>query len=384
MQAGYFLDQFLITCFAAAFALVPTVMFSHHSSNDRFGALILESLQTTSELLPLSLSMVLDVDLAGKLAALEAKRIGSQERLSTSLKGSVHQLRPVLNNYRLEFRRSRVASASFEVLVNKIRRLHRNPLLGPTSHIPGERIQSALQRAYGNHSGSATPRTPRDSSKGRSRSRGPRDTFEMARGETPTPSPVVLRRGHSFIYETSGHYRSRSVISLPTSKHAITYASRNLVKAIQQALQSSSTELISLCDWPASSSAMDKVVGAVQAKDELEVALSELQLNLALLLNGLGTDSYHTKHTMDSMRQLVHADMGDKNHFRLAFYMTALLDLAKEVLEFLNVVISISKTARPSKRVYFPILPGMSRLGAQAGSPSTAQIPGHEDCESGA
>lgn len=380
MRAGYFLDHFLITCFSAAFALIPTLIFSHHSSNAKFGSLVLGSLKTTSELLPLSLSTVLDVNLADKLAALEANRSGTQERLAKLLKGTDNQLRPILNNLRLEFRRSKIASASLEILVNKLRRLHRNPLLGPTSHVPGQRIQMALQRTYGNHSGSITPHTPRDSRKGRSRSRGTRDVLEKQRNDSPASSPIPTR--HSmFMFDHQGHQRSRSVVSIPKGQDGINSASSNLVSAIQKALQSSSTELAELCEWSISSCGSEKAMGILQAKDDLEIALSELQLNLALLLNDLGTESRHSSHSADTAKHFMHSDTGDRDHFRLAFYMTALLDLAKELLELLHVVINLSKHARSSKRIFFPIIPGMSRLNAHVGSPTAEQQP--EQAEGG-
>ena len=379
MQADYFLDQFLITCFSAAFALVPTLIFSHHSSRAKFGGLVLESLQTASELLPISLSTVLDVNLADKLASLEANRIGTQGRLAKQLKLSINQLRPVLNNHRLEFRRSRVASSSFEILVNKLRRLHRNPLLGPTSHVPGERIQTALQRAYGNFSGSATPHTPRDSSTTRGRSRGPKDKFEMQRNDSPASSAVQAR--HSQLMYDAGHHRSRSVVSVPLGRHTITTASQNLVNSIQQALQSSSVELADVCEWPLSSASMEKPVGTAQAREELELALADLQLNLAILLNDLGADPHRNASPTDSSNPPSNVGMGDRNNFRLAFYMTALLDFAKDVLELLKVIIALSRQATGSKRIFFPIIPGMSRLDLHVGNPTVNQQPDYTEGE---
>jgi hypothetical protein len=355
--------------------LVPTLVFSHHSSQAQFGSLVLGSLQTTSELLPISLSTVLDVDLADKLASVEASRIGTQGRLAKSLKTSIHQLRPVLNNHRLEFRRSRVASSSFEVLVSKLRQLNRNPLLGPTSHVPGERIQTALQRTYENFSGSATPRTSRDSIAGRGRSRKPSENFEMQCHNTPASSPIQARHGHSFMHDPN-HHRSRSTITVPTGRHAITTASRTLVKSIQQALHSCSTELADVCEWSTSSRGVEKPIGALQAKDELESALADLQLNLAILLNDLGSESHRNSYSSDSARTLYLGETAERDHFRLAFYMTALLDLAKDILELLNVVITISRQARPSKRIFLPLIPGMSRLYVDAGNPTAEHQPG--------
>ena len=49
--------------------------------------------------------------------------------------------------------------------------------------------------------------------------------------------------------------------------------------------------------------------------------------------------------------------------------MTALLDLAKDVLVVLNVVIDLSQRATGSKRWFWPNVPGLSWLRVQTGSP---------------
>jgi hypothetical protein len=147
-------------------------------------------------------------------------------------------------------------------------------------------------------------------------------------------------------------------------------ACRTLVSSVQQALRSAAAELAEIFGWAdVGGTPAGKEVQVVQAKDELELALSELQLKLAILLDDLGAERRESRGRSPGHASIDSHHGHDRDHFRLAFYMTALLDLAKDVLRVLNVVIGLSQRATEGKRWYWPRIPGSSRLRFQAGPP---------------
>lgn len=369
MQSSYFLEQFLVTCFAAAFALIPTLIFSYGSTGPRLGKLVLGSIHATSALLPLSLSSVLDLDLAEKLAAVEANRSGKQQSLSRSLKDKTSQLRPIHDRYVLELTRSQLPPTSLQPLIKALRRINRNALLGPGSHVPGERIRAALDRTYGGASGIATPHTPR----GRSvpRSQQPHgNSIEMRRAEDRVAHSMSPRPAHVFAFDRIRHERTSSLVTVSSSRPRLSVACQTLVLSVQQALRSAAAELADVYEWPdVGGTPLGKDVHILQAKEELELALAELQHKLAILLDDLGVEQRERRGRSPGHASIESQHGLERDHFRLAFYMTALLDLAKDVLVVLNVVIDLSQRATGSKRWFWPNVPGLSWLRVQTGSP---------------
>jgi hypothetical protein len=369
MQSAFFLDQFYVTCFAAAFALLPVLLFAHDTtSRVRLGELVTGSLNTASELLPVSLSSVIDVDLAQKLAALEASLSGSQNRLAKTLKDSVTRLDSVLHNYSFEFARSRIHPTTLQAIVKMLQRLSRNPLLGPTSHVPGERIQHALNRTYGTPSGFTTPVTPQHAQRGRTLVAS-RHSIELHK-EKAARASLSPRPKNVFVFERRDHSRPRSMAHKPTAGANLIAASRHLVDSIQKAMRNASGELCELCGWQSRApSAGQKDSSVLDAKDELEYALSRLQQDLASLLDHLGAHRPKSKLSRD-----IEDDDGTRrDHFRLAFYMTSLLDLAKDVLDLLDLVIALSRQSSPTTRWFLPKIPGFSRFRKDPGSPHAAE-----------
>ncbi|RSH85183.1 hypothetical protein EHS25_004990 [Saitozyma podzolica] len=399
VKGSYFTNEFLVAVFAAAFALVPTLLLSHSSSGPQLGRLIVGSLHTTCDLLPLSLSEILqlksgtsappehagadDIEAANEasdddgVAPDEKRKHAEQTRLSKSLRQSISQMRVTYDLYRGRVTRSKVHPTQLSGVVSALRRVARNPLLAPTSHIPGERIRAALERARQHapyhpssmHSDQRTPRslsrlttrletlspTPRRAASSVRLSVDPRLQFRSFPG---TPSPTGQH-----------HRRARSRASL--AQAGVEAACDHLVSVVTDGLRRAAMDLATVCGWAqrdSKSVSSDPKRDLEQLKLELEEALADFQGKLAGLLDSGITLPASTNESgestpvspdyasaMDMRDTPLHSTVG-RDHFRLAFYMTALLDLGKDVDRFLAFVIHVTNRAGTSRRWRFPSL----------------------------
>jgi hypothetical protein len=117
-----------------------------------------------------------------------------------------------------------------------------------------------------------------------------------------------------------------------------------------------------------------------QAKLNLEDSLSDFQRRLTSLDFGItlipSSDPIAEEVDYPDVRrasavETLDSMLGDRDHFRLAFYMTALLDLAEDVLALLVVVIDVAGQAE-SKRW---MIPSLDLLWGSAETPDM-QLPG--------
>ena len=176
--------------------------------------------------------------------------------------------------------------------------------MGETCHIPGERIRLALERSKVKGLNSSQP------------------TIRISSGYIQSAS-----RLESAANATLRRRASSNTVRQPTWMGECD----KVVEKIMGTLRAASRDLAIAYEWPSHDNASSTILDSL--KTELESALSDFQRGLALLLEG------------ESGREAK-----IKDHFRLAFFMTALLDLAKEVLILVGLVMDISKHNGDGKR----------------------------------
>lgn len=326
-----------------------------------------ESLQTASTLLPLSISSVLGTNLSDRLAALQASRDGSQAALAKSLKQCVAALRTTYTAYSVEVTHTKISPLTLNRLVKDLSSIQRNPLLGQTSHVPGERIQQALRRAYLQTSGSVTPSTPLT----------PRSSSRPRRAESPftaTPRGRSMTRDSNIRIQSTRflHRKHESTVSFNRRSTHIGITSEILVKSIQSALHTTLAELSTVYGWVNPNTTKETPIREI--KEELEFAVSAFQQDLSSLLHDLGGHHISLSDNVgDSSRTFGPEGEATRNwdHFRVAFYMTALLDLGKEIIKLLQTAMELSSQVGEQRQWYFPSIPGLSHLRKRTGSPPT-------------
>jgi hypothetical protein len=367
--------MFFVVIFAAAFAIVPTILLSHRSSGPELVDIILVTFDTTKRLLPISLSSILDpqsveTDNTANMADLEKPNNNDtpnveQDRLTRLLKQSCSALKPTYDSYSLEITRSEVGPASLYPLIKGLRMMQRNPLLGSTSHIPGERLRAALERSYQSAMvmSPSRPGTPRSSEFRRGRSPG----IGMEPGiATPVLTrPVLLPSIQHFLIN-----QDRSAVGgIPPSPSSpsLLRACSSLVGAITTSLQDLHNTVTLLLDPRAGQLDRECLVRKLEdARTRLESALAGLTSQLSSVLDDLNVarersrSRHHgaSSYSQGDLRRIALDPEGsvDRDHFRLAFYMTALLDLSKEILEILQVVDGIVDESMLGKKWWFPAI----------------------------
>ncbi|OCF31748.1 hypothetical protein I316_06555 [Kwoniella heveanensis BCC8398] len=380
VTAAHFLEQFYVLVFSAVFALLPTLLLAPRQSSNQLGIQINESVQTVCALLPLSISSLLDVDghmnkhgrsesANPNMKALEAQSDPlpppNQDQLAKQLKAAVSSLHISKTWYIKDSRLMDHQSTSLLAVIKSLQRLQRNPLMGQTSHAPGDRIRAALQKSF-----------PQPSSRPSSVGSGPkkRRSFSLQRHHrksfsTPDTemSPVgesPLRPKHRHLTSNFGRpndsHRTIPLASRPDLKDA----SQHLVKAVVEALGLVNVQLARKFRWPSPVDRAEEKEGTLReelfdARVKLEDVLNEVQRALGTLLSGSETpneaegerrsDSSETPlaagqigHVGFSESTDVTSLLRNKDRFRLAFYMTALLDLAKDVHGITDTVIEAS------------------------------------------
>ncbi|KAK8850420.1 hypothetical protein IAR55_004338 [Kwoniella newhampshirensis] len=348
MTAELFLEQFYIVIFSALFALIPTLLIAPHKSSHPIGTQIDESIQTICTLLPVSLSPLLEVhfpvtapvdsDSTGPVKSLEAQnQTPSQTELAKKLKITVLSLHVSSSSYFKESLALEQQSALPDI-IKSIQRLQRNPLLGQTSHVPGERIQAALYRSFPR----SRPGTPRR----RSRSRHERQTSVSSEADLP-PHHSVHRRRPRHLTSYLRPADSNATIALST-RPDLKDTSQNLVDAIIETLHTIDRQLKQTYGWSSPPDTEKTLVpeGAlVEAKAHLEEVLNGVQRALGVVLGSMDRDAkkeHHRDHVTYAESTDVTDVLRNKDRFRLAFYMTALLDLSRDVHGLANTALSAS------------------------------------------
>lgn len=146
-----------------------------------------------------------------------------------------------------------------------------------------------------------------------------------------------------------------------------------LVNTIQSALETSLVDLPTICGRNTGPRVNEKSLK--EMKEELEYAMSAFQQDLTHLLHDLGTRQIRMSGSHDGLSTIRFDDDVLEptrwNHFRIAFYMTALLDLARDVVHLLRIEMDLSTQVGEKKKWHFPSVPGLSRLRKRTGSPPT-------------
>ncbi|ORX41135.1 Fusaric acid resistance protein family-domain-containing protein [Kockovaella imperatae] len=393
MHSSYFTEVFFVPLFAAIFALIPTFLFAFRPSSPRVGTLLIDSLDTIGQLLPLTISLVVHLDNAnGEIQDhftdsnndAEAEKQSpepnsnrlKQDFLVRRLRHDMERLSPVYTSLTHEITRSRSSPLALRPLISSLKRMTRNPLLGPGSHVPGERIQSAIDKAYASVSvPPSVPQTPRQSHF----SIHPSDSMPiLERGNAGTFSPVDLARGMQASLSLPRHmrfdlYPVRDRTSIrPVNTHSrLMEAAKHLVETITKSLRRASEEVSGVYGWKHDKGDGDQA-SLQEIKSDLEFALAALQVTLAGLLDGseglpLQGHEQSASTSGSPSRTLSFADLQQAHHHKLhglpvpdrelfhtAFYMTALLDCANDVIGFLSVAIEICSHAEARMIWHFP------------------------------
>ena len=376
MKASYFLHLFYVSIFSATFAIVPMLLLAYRSSGPQLGSSIILSINTTCDLLPISLSSVIEGDADIPSEGPNSDDPGKekpyglkQDSLVTQLRSLVSGLMPIYSSYALEIVHAPLPATSLVPLIKGLQRIHRNPLLGSTSHVPGERIRTALKRSYD------IPRSRESSMPGSLRKSTVIDPSESApprastgsSGARPFPTfPVDLIIPLSLRYKpylfSSKRKRTQSAISTASAVDSkLKDTCHRLVQAISQALRVSASDLSAAYGWAVvpSTLPLHGTLSLLEAKDHLELVLTEMQMSLTTILDLSNPINGNQVPSGMPPKDSAFSDLAveialDRDRFRLAFYMTALLDLAKDVLNLLFIVMDITAKASPSKHWILP------------------------------
>lgn len=428
-----FLEQFFVTLFAYAFATICGVLCLEHSSAPALGAHVLLSIKTACELLPLSLDTILAAGFQptpetpsptdqpptagvvekGVDESLQPKRTLQQD-LSRRLREEAASMRRAYTAYSLDIVHARQNPVALKPVIKIFDRLQRNALLGPTGHVPGERIRAALERAY------ATPLSPA-TSRSVSRHDTPRRRQTSGRPDMRTPSmasfssaesPVNAHRlSHDFRYPShpaldQSPRRSTEVSAVQLSKkltqvatHAYRHGERHssnpsharaeraraslkeactsLSTAIVASFECSAAYLTRAYDWQYAEGFATPVTrsGTSELRNRLDTTLNDLQQRLSGIVD---QDELHrsSSATTTTGRGVTFEDevstadwLDDEDRFRIAFYMIALIDLARETRGMLDVSVRLGEAERPKRW----ILPRINRPWSPW--PSDVQLP---------
>ncbi|OCF58481.1 hypothetical protein L486_04514 [Kwoniella mangroviensis CBS 10435] len=384
LTAAHFLQQFYVVIFSAIFALLPTLLLAPHQSHNQIGVQIDNTVKTICSLLPLSISNLLDVDhplthqhdRRNKIengsgnntleAQTQPSETPNQDKLAKQLKGIVANLHISSASYIRDSRLLERQSTSLLAVIKSLQKLQRNPLLGQTSHAPGERIQAALHKSFPPSRPSSvaggTPKHRRSSSFSRHRSRASVSSEREAPGGDTWPKHN-LRHLTSNYSRPSDLHRSIPLNTRPDLKDA----SQHLVQVIVESLQVVNVTLAEKFHWPGPNKVEDAKTREelFDARVNLEDVLTDVQRALGTLLSGTekglnnrgGIDDLRHTQSTSSGSPLTPSPINphvsfsestdvtnllkNKDRFRLAFYMTALLDLARDVHGLTNTVIGM-------------------------------------------
>lgn len=292
-----------MTLFAAACGLFATVILPRPSSVKQLNSVLGETVETIRQILPLSLASVLETD------STPADSLQQQHR-AKDLRLFLPRLKTAHNDYCGEFTRSPLAPTALRGYIQALQRIQRNSLLGPTSHVPGERIKAAMEKTYERFS---RPGTPRDGTGSTS--------FTPMSERTSSPNPLTHIRQKSHL---TGH---------------LTISTQQVSETIRECMANSLTAVRSAFGWT-----QDEGSDLSLCRTDLESAVLELQRRLSSMLDELSTSP-----TVGARQP--HVNYRDR--WRIAFYVVALIDLAKDVDHLINTTIALqSQSSKP--RIFLP------------------------------
>ncbi|CAK9786611.1 hypothetical protein CC85DRAFT_191085 [Cutaneotrichosporon oleaginosum] len=415
MDKWLFLHQFFVTVFAYTAATVCGVVLAEHSSAPKLGEHIVASVRTTCELIPTSLSTILEphaehpaehtgwtiefpLPTSMSEKAVEEQQPGRsrQQHLAGDLRTQVGAMRMTFRSYSLDIVHARRPPSALGPIIKVFERLQRNPLLMPTGHVPGERIRTALERAY------ATPLSPAVSRASRSSSRigTPRrlasatydpdpstpttPTASIFRSTSPagTPTASVFNSASSMRSfhlhppplprETAAAHLARELTKVATHTHGgsripsgshhehsarskLTSTCGRLSNAIIAALQAAIVLLIEACEWHRLAPTPRPDVDAKELLSQLDVALDELQKRLTGILDGAEEPMSPAAERVVFQDEMTSDWLDDEDRFRIAFFMIALLDLARDTRLLLHTAARLQDERLP-KRWFLPAL----------------------------
>lgn len=389
------MHQFFVTLFAYIAATVCGVVLAEHSSAPLLGEHIVASVRTTCDLIPTSLSTILESNAEDEAdwpepspstpplstapsrvseKALEEQRPARsrQQRLARILRSEVGAMRATFKAYSLDIVHARHPPHALRPVIKVFGRLQRNALLMPTGHVPGERIRTALERAYATPVSPVVSRTSRSSSRLATPRRSASATFrpEPTTPTTPTvnvfnsTTPVATPTGtptasvfnsaesmKSFHLqppplprETAAAHLARELSKVATHTHhgsrvpsgnrdnsarrKLTMTCGHLSDAIIAALQGAATLLTEACEWhwraPAPLPNTDELLA------QLDHALGELQKRLSGILESAELPVTPAEERVVFEDEVTSDWLDDEDRFRIAFFMIALLDLARD------------------------------------------------------
>lgn len=381
MSASLFLEQFYVVVFSGILPLLVTVVFApHHSLSHQFGSEVKESIKNICTLLPLSFHHILgdgslpiteDGDSESPTSAkrIEAQmqdiRPPTQNQLAKKLKATISNLQSSSASYLRTTPRVEGQFSALPAVVKALQRMARNPLLGPTNHIPGERIQAALQKSFP----PSAPPSPHHRRK--SFNHLFHERSDSASSESGLDMENLTRRKPRHL---TNYNRSRDVspnVAL-SSRPGLKDRSDRLLLVMVKALHSIDQVLPSKFGWSVASPAEGEtnvvLSGDLQeSKRSLEEELLHIERTLGSLLGDVDPDQSGSHKPTDpsgiphsrvdspvehrvtfSETPEVKSVLYNRDRYRLAFYMTALLDLARDVHSLTETVLNAPDYERPS------------------------------------
>lgn len=271
---------------------------------------------------------------------------GQRGMLSQKLKKLVKALPGVYAGYTSEIVWSRAHPTTLEPVIKAIKTIRRNPLLGSAGHTPGERIKAALDRSIG----LTPPPSAQPSMVDLKKANAATNSFPAAKNETPRSRdtqttlaipPWILKEVQSSASSTT----SLSALAEPR----LAQSCRDVGDSICAAWAAAWTRLRYTYNWDrtgshTASAKTDPI--AIQAEIRAQVQILEKELAILLEMADTGADA------IDRGRARSRARF-EKPDYKMAFYMTALMDLARETSALLTLVESQAAT---TKRCYVPWL----------------------------
>lgn len=411
-----FTDQFFTIVFAFGIATACGVIFAEHSSSPALASHFLKAVDTTCELLPTSLDTILKSEVGtddspsstprdeeagvGAVPSLDepSARV-KQQALARQLRAQIRDIQETHRDYSLDIVHARHHPKALTPIIRLLSRLQRNPLLGPTGHVPGERIRAALERTYasplfhrstGHSPMGSHARTPH-----RNHSRHSLASTLDGAAVVPSPSQLSLellrlaeiRGARSGNGSLRGSLRIEVVRpdspSRDSARVKLKQTCLSLTNTITAALGGTKHLVAVACGWHADPASVDPAHITV-LQNQLEDALQDLQKRLGGIVDtiygadglGRGTSGAHmSARAITFEDELIETDwLDDEDRFRIAFYMIALLDLAKDTKELLCKAQELEQ-ASGKKQWYFPPIPWpWSPVAPHAAMPSIERV----------
>lgn len=294
-----------MTLFAAASGLFATIILPRPSTRRKLDTTLSTTVTTTCEILSLSLASVLD-------SSSTAADSLQQQHLAQDLRKLLPRLKAAHNEYCSEFTRGSIAPTALRPYIKALQRIQRNALLGPTSHVPGERIKAAMDKTYERFSRPGTPRG--------SHSRSP----SIDRTHAPTP-------------DLHKHTRQKSHMI-----GQLTISTDTVTKSIRECITFTLAVVRGVYGW--SDEVTDEGIDLEQCRSDLQMAVGVLQRRLSSMMDELGV-SPGINHQQASIPY--------RDRWRIAFYVVALIDLAKDVDHLLDTTIAL-RAGTSAKRFFLP------------------------------